>query len=123
MDGQSARPDPSAAVVALSALLGEGRAGRTREGGGAADGGGAALLQALVMLRDLRAELSAWEPELITAAREAGVSWALLAPALGVTSRQAAERGYLRLPATLTGEATGVGREPVGRGGRAGRPA
>jgi hypothetical protein len=68
----------------------------------------------------LREEISGWEPELITAAREAGVSWALLAPALGVTSRQAAERRYLRLQPTLTGEATGEGRVQVTRDGRAG---
>ena len=59
------------------------------------------LLDALVLLRWARDELAAAEPRLITAARAAGVSWQALAPALGVTSRQAAERRYLRLvPAT-----------------------
>jgi hypothetical protein len=120
MDGQSTRPDPSAAVVALSDLLAELRAGRTAEAGRPPEDGAAALLQALVMLRGLREAISGWEPELITAAREAGVSWALLAPALGVTSRQAAERRYLRLQPTLTGEATGEGRVQVTRDGRAG---
>ena len=57
----------------------------------------AELVAALDTLRRLRAELAAWEPELVTAARDAGLSWAELAPALGVTSRQAAERRYLRL--------------------------
>ncbi|GAB2583215.1 hypothetical protein Aab01nite_84490 [Paractinoplanes abujensis] len=54
------------------------------------------LLEALVLLRRAQAELAALEPELITAARAAGVSWQSLAPALGVASRQAAERRYLR---------------------------
>ncbi|WP_130445308.1 hypothetical protein [Kribbella rubisoli] len=45
----------------------------------------------------MREWLAAWEPLLIGAAREQGVSWAELAPALGVASRQAAERRHLRL--------------------------
>ncbi|MFY1671004.1 hypothetical protein ACN27G_13695 [Plantactinospora sp. WMMB334] len=58
-------------------------------------------LAALALLRQLRTELESWEPRLIAAARERGASWAELAPALGVASRQAAERRYLRLrPAT-----------------------
>jgi hypothetical protein len=48
------------------------------------------------MLRWLRAQLTGAEPRLIDAARRQGVSWAQLAPALGVASRQAAERRYLR---------------------------
>lgn len=55
------------------------------------------VLRALVSLRELRALLDEWEPQLIGAARAAGISWAELAPALGVASRQAAERRYLRL--------------------------
>jgi hypothetical protein len=55
------------------------------------------LLDALRALRHLRARLDEWEPRLIAAARAAGVSWARLAPALGVASRQAAERRFLRL--------------------------
>lgn len=54
------------------------------------------LLHAIETLRDVRATLEAWEPELITAARARGLSWADIAPALGVASRQAAERRYLR---------------------------
>lgn len=57
----------------------------------------AAALDALDALHELRSQLLAWEPTLIETAREAGASWARLAPALGVTSRQAAERRYLRL--------------------------
>ena len=80
----------------------------------------ARVLAALVMLRHLRAELASWEPRLIAAAREAGVSWASLASALGVTSRQAAERRYLRLRPSVTGEVTGEERVQAERARRAG---
>src|SRR5215216_4226760 len=63
------------------------------------------VLAALVLLRHLREELTEWEPQLIAAAREQGVSWAQLAPALGVGSRQAAERRYLRLRPAGGGDA------------------
>lgn len=55
------------------------------------------VLEALVALRELRALLDECEPQLIGFARAAGASWAELAPALGVASRQAAEKRYLRL--------------------------
>ncbi|SCF93253.1 type III effector protein [Streptomyces sp. Ncost-T10-10d] len=64
-------------------------------------------LAALRLLRDVCRRLVAWEPGLIEAAREAGASWADIAHPLGVTSRQAAERRYLRLrtgPLGTTGE-------------------
>jgi hypothetical protein len=80
----------------------------------------AELLAALTVLRQLRDELAAWEPQLITAARRIGVSWAGLAPALGVTSRQAAERRYLRLRPSATGEQTGEERVRAERTKRAG---
>lgn len=57
------------------------------------------LLTALELLRRVQAELAAAEPALIGAARAAGVSWQTLAPVLGVASRQAAERRYLRAAA------------------------
>jgi hypothetical protein len=57
----------------------------------------AQLLAALLVLRRIRSQLDGWERQLIAGAREAGASWAQLAPALGVASRQAAERRYLRL--------------------------
>jgi hypothetical protein len=57
----------------------------------------AELLNSLSTLRELRDEVACWEPTLIEAARDGGASWAELAPALGVASRQAAERRYLRL--------------------------
>lgn len=78
------------------------------------------VLAALEVLRHLREELATWEPELITAARAAGASWVELAPALGVASRQAAERRYLRLRPSSSGEATGEGRVRAERDRRAG---
>src|SRR4051812_13715994 len=69
----------------------------------------AAILEALVMLRRVQERLAATEPELIAAARRAGVSWQALAPALGVASRQAAERRYLR--AASAGDGDGGSRE------------
>ncbi|VVJ21473.1 hsp18 transcriptional regulator [Amycolatopsis camponoti] len=78
------------------------------------------LLSALAGLRVLREELAGWEPELITAARAAGASWVALAPAMGVASRQAAERRYLRLQPSNTGEKTGEARVDAERDRRAG---
>ncbi|MER6612808.1 type III effector protein [Streptomyces xantholiticus] len=54
-------------------------------------------LAALLLLREVRHRLAGWETGLIEAARDAGASWADLAHPLGVASRQAAERRYLRL--------------------------
>ncbi|WP_344164246.1 hypothetical protein [Kribbella yunnanensis] len=68
------------------------------------------VLTALAGLRAVQDRLAAWEPLLIGAARARGASWAAIAPTLGVASRQAAERRYLRLnphaadPVGLTGE-------------------
>ncbi|MGH4025841.1 MAG: HSP18 transcriptional regulator [Pseudonocardiaceae bacterium] len=82
--------------------------------------GPAEVLAALVILRRLREDIADWEPRLITAARDQGVSWASLAPALGVTSRQAAERRYLRLRPSAGGESTGEQRVQAERTRRAG---
>ena len=82
------------------------------------------VLVALSLLRELRAEMAGWEPELIEAARTLGTSWAELAPALGVASRQAAERRYLRLrPAPNGTAATGDQRVAAERDRRAGEKA
>ncbi|MEU3273114.1 HSP18 transcriptional regulator [Saccharomonospora sp. NPDC006951] len=89
---------------------------RTRAGAGSPGD----FVAALTVLRELREELASWEPELITAAREQQVSWAALAPALGVTSRQAAERRYLRLRPSDNGEKTGEERIRAQRDKRAG---
>jgi hypothetical protein len=64
-------------------------------------------LASLLLLRQVRDELAGWETGLIETARRAGASWADLAHPLGVASRQAAERRYLRGrpgPAGSTGE-------------------
>lgn len=78
------------------------------------------ILAALTVLRNLRTELTNWEPDLIAAARRVGVSWAELAPALGVTSRQAAERRYLRLRDATTSNVTADERVQATRDQRAG---
>ncbi|MGX1676115.1 type III effector protein [Streptomyces sp. NPDC055400] len=64
-------------------------------------------LASLLLLRQIREQLAGWETGLIETARDAGASWADLAHPLGVASRQAAERRYLRNrpgPAGTTGE-------------------
>ncbi|MEU3191367.1 type III effector protein [Streptomyces sp. NPDC006992] len=64
-------------------------------------------LASLLLLRQVREQLAEWETGLIETARDAGASWADLAQPLGVTSRQAAERRYLRGrpgPVGTTGE-------------------
>jgi hypothetical protein len=106
-------PDETAVVETLRAVLAQVRSD-------AGQVGTDVLLEALSLLRGLREEIAAWEPELIAAARAAGTSWALLAPTLGVTSRQAAERRYLRLRPTDGGETTGEARVQVTRDERAG---
>lgn len=68
------------------------------------------LLDALTVLRQVRNRLEEWEPALIGAARSRGVTWGQLAPALGVSSRQAAERRYLRLN-PLPADGPGMTRE------------
>jgi hypothetical protein len=64
------------------------------------------VLSALGELHRLREELGRLEPRLIAAARKLGISWAVLADVLGVASRQAAERRYLRLRPSESGTAT-----------------
>lgn len=67
-------------------------------------------LAALLMLREVREQLNGWETGLIETARSEGASWADLAAPLGVASRQAAERRYLRL---RPGKAGSTGEERV----------
>ncbi|MDP9818755.1 hypothetical protein [Spirilliplanes yamanashiensis] len=54
-------------------------------------------LTGLARLRARRAQLDAEELELLTAARAAGATWAQIAAALGVATRQAAEQRHARL--------------------------
>jgi hypothetical protein len=72
-----------------------------------------AALAALIALRRLRDRLDAAEPQLIAAARKAGASWTDLAPAMGVTSRQAAERRYLRVRRSDHDDATATADQRV----------
>ena len=95
-----ATPEARNLAVVTAALADT--AGTIRQGDGSV--GAEELLEALVLLRWAQAELAGFEPTLIAAAREAGVSWQSLAPALGVASRQAAERRYLRSTSTAPGQ-------------------
>ncbi|AZM50571.1 type III effector protein [Streptomyces sp. WAC 06738] len=98
-----------AAAAALHAIDDAVR-GAQRESPDAPDAPGPGPEQALaslVLLRQVREQLAGWETGLIETARDAGASWADLAHPLGVASRQAAERRYLRGrpgPAGTTGE-------------------
>ncbi|MFJ6778673.1 HSP18 transcriptional regulator [Streptomyces yangpuensis] len=83
-----------------------------------ADSGPHPALAALLMLREVREQLAGWESGLIEAAREQGASWADLAGPLGVASRQAAERRYLRLRPGVAGS-TGDQRVQATRDRRA----
>lgn len=109
-EGRTTNGDLSAAraLALVNAVLDDVRSGTS-----------ANVLDALEVLRHLREEIAAWEPELISAARAQGVSWVELAPALGVASRQAAERRYLRLRPSASGESTGEARVRAERGKRA----
>ncbi|MFE2323825.1 HSP18 transcriptional regulator [Streptomyces sp. NPDC059385] len=75
-------------------------------------------LAALLMLREVREQLAGWESGLIETARDRGASWADLAGPLGVASRQAAERRYLRLRPGAAGS-TGEQRVQATRDSRA----
>ncbi|MET8284388.1 HSP18 transcriptional regulator [Streptomyces sp. NPDC005132] len=83
-----------------------------------ADAGPDLALSALLALREIREQLAGWESGLIETARRQGASWADLAGPLGVASRQAAERRYLRLRPGTTGS-TGEERVQATRDTRA----
>ncbi len=87
-----------AAAAALEAIDGELHAAQHTPPGapGAPATGPEQALASLLLLRQIREQLSGWESGLIEIARHAGASWADLAHPLGVASRQAAERRYLR---------------------------
>ncbi|MFK0012970.1 HSP18 transcriptional regulator [Streptomyces sp. NPDC091027] len=86
--------------------------------GAASDAGPEQALAALRLLREVRERLGGWESVLIETAREEGASWADLAGPLGVASRQAAERRYLRLRPGAAGS-TGEQRVQATRDARA----
>ncbi|MFE9846206.1 HSP18 transcriptional regulator [Streptomyces goshikiensis] len=83
-----------------------------------ADSGPHPALAALLTLREIREQLARWESALIETARDQGASWADLAGPLGVASRQAAERRYLRLRPGTAGS-TGEQRVQATRDSRA----
>ncbi|MBW8798510.1 MAG: type III effector protein [Streptomyces sp.] len=98
-----------AAAAALEAIDDALRAARQQVQGspGVHEVGTDEALASLLLLRQVRERLAGWETGLIETARDAGASWADLAHPLGVASRQAAERRYLRGrpgPAGSTGE-------------------
>ncbi|WP_433367876.1 hypothetical protein ACQPZX_40470 [Actinoplanes sp. CA-142083] len=102
MPGTDQPPEDRDLVVAAAAIAATARAVR-QPTAGRPPATGDELLDALVLLRWAQTELTGLEPHLIAAARAAGVSWQALAPALGVASRQAAERRYLRGASAPTG--------------------
>ncbi|MFE7093354.1 HSP18 transcriptional regulator [Streptomyces erythrochromogenes] len=112
--------DAAAALKAIHQAVEE--AHRSSVGAGAApmtEGSGPEqALAALRMLREVRERLSGWESVLIETARTQGTSWADLAGPLGVASRQAAERRYLRLRPGAAGS-TGEQRVQATRDARA----
>ncbi|MFE9796065.1 HSP18 transcriptional regulator [Streptomyces goshikiensis] len=83
-----------------------------------AESGPHPALAALLTLREIREQLAGWESALIETARDQGASWADLAGPLGVASRQAAERRYLRLRPGTAGS-TGEQRVQATRDSRA----
>jgi len=78
------------------------------------------VLSGLEAMRALRDEVAGWEPDLVAAARRQGVTWEMLAPLLGVASRQAAERRFLRLQPSAATDQTAEGRVRATRARRAG---
>lgn len=120
--GQSSGEEPADSLKRIAVAVDHARRGSAANPQPA--DGSAQFLAALALLRELRAQIAAWEPDLIDAARNRGASWAELAPALGVASRQAAERRYLRLrPSPDDQVSTGDQRVQAERDRRAGQRA
>ncbi|MFE2297054.1 type III effector protein [Streptomyces sp. NPDC059445] len=95
-DGEVPAPTSfEATALALEAIAQAMRTARAAEDASTDDPEKA--IAALLLLRQVREQLVLWEPALIETARQSGASWADLAHPLGVASRQAAERRYLRL--------------------------
>ncbi|MFF8532141.1 type III effector protein [Streptomyces sp. SAS_267] len=115
-DDSSESASFAAAAMALDALTQALQAAQEARADAPDDPRGA--MEALLLLREVRERLAGWEPGLIEAARGAGASWADLAHPLGVSSRQAAERRYLRVRPGEAG-ATKEQRVQATRGRRA----
>ncbi|MGP8296786.1 type III effector protein [Streptomyces inhibens] len=112
---RSPHPSPASFLAAASALAAIDEAVRSAHIAEAADPAATAAgpeqaLASLLLLREVREQLAGWETSLIEEARKAGASWAELAHPLGVASRQAAERRYLRL---LPGAANTTGEQRI----------
>jgi hypothetical protein len=117
-DSSEGNPDAADSLRRIAVAVSDARHGSAE--------GSAQFLSALALLRELRTQIAAWEPDLIDAARSGGASWAQLAPVLGVASRQAAERRYLRLRPSSEDQdraSTGDQRVQAERDRRAGRRA
>ncbi|MFC9825154.1 type III effector protein [Streptomyces erythrochromogenes] len=84
------------AAAAALAAMDEALRGAQNDTPDTAGPGPEQALASLMLLRQVREQLAGWETGLIETARDAGASWADLAHPLGVASRQAAERRYLR---------------------------
>ncbi|MFC9282798.1 type III effector protein [Streptomyces collinus] len=108
----------AAALTAIDDAIREARHGAPDAPG--AGPGPEQALASLMLLRQVREQLAGWETGLIETARDAGASWADLARPLGVASRQAAERRYLRGRPGPTGS-TGEQRVTATRQARAER--
>ncbi|MEU8795758.1 type III effector protein [Streptomyces sp. NPDC048643] len=108
----------AAALDTISEAVRTARDGQTETHPQAGPASADQALAALLLLRELREELAGWEPGLIEAARAVGSSWADLAHPLGVASRQAAERRYLRVRPGTPGT-TGEQRVQATRNSRA----
>ncbi|MFI8341875.1 HSP18 transcriptional regulator [Streptomyces sp. NPDC085639] len=90
-------PVAAAALKAINQSVRDAQQSSAQTPPPAASSGPHPALAALLTLREVREQLAAWESGLIETARGEGASWAELAGPLGVASRQAAERRYLRL--------------------------
>jgi hypothetical protein len=122
--GQESGGEPADSLKRIAMAVDHARRGSDPTPPTAGSGSSAQFLAALASLRELRAQIAAWEPDLIDAARSRGASWTELAPALGVASRQAAERRYLRLrPSPDDQVSTGDQRVQAERDRRAGQRA
>ncbi|MFJ2893986.1 HSP18 transcriptional regulator [Streptomyces sp. NPDC087218] len=100
----------AAALEAIDQAVKEAQQSSAATPPAAPDTGPHPALAALLLLREVREQLAGWETGLIETARGQGASWADLAGPLGVASRQAAERRYLRL---RPGKAGSTGEERV----------
>ncbi|MBQ1109344.1 HSP18 transcriptional regulator [Streptomyces anulatus] len=110
----------SAALKSIDEALREAHIDNKDTGSGPAPAADRAqALASLQLLREVRERLAGWETGLIETARATGASWADLADPLGVASRQAAERRYLRLRPGSEGS-TGEQRVQATRDRRAG---